>query len=469
MALRLSQRMAERQLFGLVTLSLCLLASTSCGRWNHHPNKRADKLRAENLKKSRDRAEKTVVSCEVEDCNPSIAMFVGVEEKATESCTASLVGDGIAMTNSHCIPNDLRAEGKDCRGRIFLFFPDVTGFIAERAECSEVIQTSFKEEGGDANPDYAFFRLREKPKRPVLQMSGEGFEKSAIYRVDKVDPFVEQDHLAGVLRVAKCQSAFGTFALPESNDPLSPLMTFRADAGCEIRPGNSGAPLTDASGHVRGLIQGKFEKNPASTQSVSQSALLASSLRLGSNLACLPLHAKLTSAPELAAGCSKRSDSAKLKMLETVRVKRVWEKVLEEVSAQSKDKVENDFDSVFDWKPVKTSGGAGAPGVTLAPVCIRKSSLWAARFKDRGAKAVSVKITIPYWESVEGITEDLKQKISVPEDATREVEGTIDFSPSEFRRTGKMKVSIDWASDAPVSASTSLLDQTLTACEAEEK
>ena len=38
-------------------------------------------------------------------------------------CTSFLIGNSLLVTNSHCLPEDLKATGTSCAGRIWANFP----------------------------------------------------------------------------------------------------------------------------------------------------------------------------------------------------------------------------------------------------------------------------------------------------------------------------------------------------------
>jgi ribosomal protein S28E/S33 len=160
------------------------------------------------------------------------------------------VGPDLALTNGHCVPEDLRAAGASCAGRVYLHFPEVAGFAAETAECAEVLSST----GGSGlieKADVAFVRLRSAPKRPALSMSRAGLPDGALVTVEKVNPVQSRAGLAGELTRTQCRIVYGSVFLESGNHARAET---NLASDCEIMGGNSGSALLAANGTVRGVI-----------------------------------------------------------------------------------------------------------------------------------------------------------------------------------------------------------------------
>jgi len=192
------------------------------------------------------------------DCSPSVGMLVALADSTSVSqCTAFLVSPQIAITNSHCIPDDLKASGSSCSNRMWFYFPDLSGFPKLRTGCAKVLSATTLPEKTEAVPDYAVVQLDQPVSRPVLQLSRDGFKNGDAFQLVKVDPQSKTAPIGAMTRIT-CTAVHNSVIVPNSDNDKSTNMAL---GDCEIMHGNSGSPILDSHGNVHGIIQLSFEKD----------------------------------------------------------------------------------------------------------------------------------------------------------------------------------------------------------------
>lgn len=100
------------------------------------------------------------------------------------------------------------------------------------------------------HPDYAVLELREATNRVVLQLARGELSAGEVVRMVAVtaDRFYDNEHL---VRSRRCVVDQG-----EESSPWAPVTpsSVRVLSSCPVRLGNSGAPLLDHLGRMRGLV-----------------------------------------------------------------------------------------------------------------------------------------------------------------------------------------------------------------------
>ena len=331
-----------------------------------------------------DQAKQTALSGQVScassdaaDCSPSVGMLVALTPPTSVSqCTAFLVTPQIAITNSHCIPADLKAAGSSCSDRIWIYFPDVNGYPQLRSGCSQVLTASTLPETTKAVPDYAVIRLDQQVNRPPLTISRDGFKDQGEYRIVKIDPQSTTSAI-GVMTRTICKAQHNSIIAPNSNDDKSANM---AMGDCQILHGNSGSPLLDTQGQVHGVIQLTFEESTlgAALLQFTLPMLDGSSigtLSAGTSFACLNLPAEAQGAP-LAPQCAAVVSSPDAKQAETKvllgKIGNALETELNQISGE--------LNPAFQWSVAKydntgllAGGSSYTQQIIPVPSCIKDS------------------------------------------------------------------------------------------------
>ena len=72
-------------------------------------------------------------------------------------CSGTLFQNKYIITNSHCIPEALKASGSDCSDSITAIFPQTAKYVSQKVRCSRIIQAYDQQKTG---PDLAVFELQ---------------------------------------------------------------------------------------------------------------------------------------------------------------------------------------------------------------------------------------------------------------------------------------------------------------------
>lgn len=220
------------------------------------------------------------------DCNPSVAMLAAVHSTGAEVCTAFLIKPNQVLTNSHCVPVELKAAGSKCSGEIQFVFGD-----QRRVTCSRIVVDS-KDQNKNAIQDYAIIELAESLNdRMPFPVSDEGIEDETELKVIHVDPAPEyqskEGYFFGIMRSHACESMMDHLANPIYQSRFSIDVSIK---GCELRPGNSGSPLIDSNGRIRALVNRIFAPTLAGSAASRTSGLLIDTREQSAgatNLACI--------------------------------------------------------------------------------------------------------------------------------------------------------------------------------------
>jgi hypothetical protein len=185
-------------------------------------------------------------------CSASVSLLTITRRGESNQCMASLVGNDLLVTTSHCLPEELRVAGAKCQGLIRAQFPAVGDFPEVQADCKEVVSASSLYDRARARPDYAFIRLASHLNRPILQFDHSGFENRTAFQMIQTVPALSSSD--GIVRMTSqtCYSVQRSIALPGSIHPKSSVVTM---TDCTPEPSSEGAPLLDQQGRIRGIIQ----------------------------------------------------------------------------------------------------------------------------------------------------------------------------------------------------------------------
>ncbi|OFZ54127.1 MAG: hypothetical protein A2428_12305 [Bdellovibrionales bacterium RIFOXYC1_FULL_54_43] len=270
--------------------STFIIAGTFAGCGKNEPDPSIDdSIPVANLTEAQQLAQQTKVYCSQSntDCSPSVAMISVTTPASVGMCTAFLISDDLLATNSHCIPDDLKAADSDCSARIWAFFPENGPYAASREDCARVLTASPIKEN-TLRQDYAFLKLKNPVARPSILLDHSGFEDLKSYFITKVDPYTGNNIPEGFVRKTECKAVYATVALPSFNDPFAPLALL---SDCEIVHGNSGSPILDSNGNAKGIIQAFLSINFSDPRNEELSRELIDSdvakMNVGTSFACI--------------------------------------------------------------------------------------------------------------------------------------------------------------------------------------
>lgn len=179
-------------------------------------------------------------------------------------CTWFLVGADRAVTNSHCIPNEVKNNpnvlcSKYLKGKI------QTASGVRTVSCKNLIMSSKITDVVMANSDYALMEIDQK------------LSDSDVFTLERSG--VVEDQTLSVLSMTHRQSQSGVYSeyirhncLMKSSDVfgvisspgVSPIAGFQAEGSldvCKTVPGNSGSPVVSAEGKLVGILHGGLKEN----------------------------------------------------------------------------------------------------------------------------------------------------------------------------------------------------------------
>lgn len=229
-------------------------------------------------------------------CHPSVALLTSVTGNDIHLCTAFLFKPDIVLTNSHCIPNDLKAENSNCEKRMWVTFPAIDSVGEERAGCYRVLHAS--DIGTDPKtprPDFAFIQL-ERPilERRKMELSAEGLEDGTKVSIFHVTPVRNSRPIKGRIATMSCVVKQGTYFFPSFDHPLRSLGSL-GECSAEVKKGNSGSPVVNSEAKAIAILQGAIPKESIKKVAVRDRLTLPdnySELPVVTNLACVQTECK---------------------------------------------------------------------------------------------------------------------------------------------------------------------------------
>ncbi len=246
------------------------------------------KIPVEDLKTGQILAKNASVHCEEgKECSPSVGLLgIAYGDKNAGQCSASLIGDNIVVTNSHCVPDDLKKVGASCNKRIWLHFvPDAR--YESVLECDQVLAVSI-DPGSTKSPDYAVLKMKQSSARPKFNYSRDGFQNQETIKLHRVNPIHQKGKMSGALGTSNCQAKYDTSVVERFFDPYALVSLF---VNCKVIPGNSGGPIQAQDGKIRGVIfafvDHDFLRERAARTPYTEMSESLENLNLGSNFACL--------------------------------------------------------------------------------------------------------------------------------------------------------------------------------------
>lgn len=182
------------------------------------------------------------------ECHESVALLVGLSApREPTRCTAALIGPRTAVTAGHCVAGEL-SRGGACHD-LWLGFAETPTRKSEWLGCSKISAAS-SQGASLLAPDYAVLQLRTITERVAIPLGRRALAAGEIVRMVSVaqDRFYDEVH---EVRTRRCVVDDGDDASPWS--PIAPP-TVRVLSSCPIHEGDSGAPLLDREGRMRGLV-----------------------------------------------------------------------------------------------------------------------------------------------------------------------------------------------------------------------
>lgn len=393
------------------------------------------------------------VSCsKTEDCNASTGMLLLAADDAPHGCTASLVAPDILMTSAQCLYPLQISTASDCSGKIWVKFPAMGNLAAETEECSTVLKTTPYNDAENNQIDYAFLKLKSASHRRPIAMSFDGFQDQQTLSLYKFDFSLTNNQITGVMGRETCRSIQNSVLLPEFTQSESPLVSV---AECEVDTGNTGAPLLDDRGRVRGVIE---QTKTSPYQSQLQPYLLTNqyaAVSVATNLACMTSHDALPghqADPQCGVNLPAADAPPEFTALETVLAPQldIQKKILEPQIAKAAlsphvQWAEGDIETTsLLLSADETAWGAyGVLGISPIPVCILNMDSWIQDYSEGlfgMKKSVDEPITLPVTIFRVGLNQD--EAPDLVSEGTTNINATLHFNPQEVlhHRVGTFEI-----------------------------
>lgn len=286
------------------------------------------------------------VQCENKaECSPSVA---GLGTSSSSVCTGFLIEKDILVTNFHCLPAEIQKADASCQDKIHFYFPATQDYVAEEADCDKVISLSNPLRAGSLGTDFAILRLARRIQRPTLDVNSAGIRDGEEMTIFKVDPV---PGTGGILKKISCPAVQNTILNPYFNNNLSPVISL---IPCKIIKGNSGSPMLDSSGYVKGVISAKSEL-PVPLSFEKQAASAKVDMAVGSNFSCIDIPSSSVSKTSLNPECRVKLDEESLSKLSEQMYDAARKKLETELNKSVPDilaDLKKSTHNVLEWKPI---------------------------------------------------------------------------------------------------------------------
>lgn len=307
-------------------------------------------------------------------------------------CLGSLVGDGLLLTNRHCLPKDIQYVGASCFGRVLAHFPETLHVTAETLECAKVVGlstiggiTGNHAEDLDVIQDFAILKMTEPAmpiKRRPFDLNRTTLSTYAPYTI--IHQELTEDHRLKLIG-SSCEIIERRNSLNEAGFHVS---------NCSVSFSDSGAPLLDGNKAMAGLLGG-----PADSTLVTPLTTIIPALeivptlfgRMAGNIPNTPpntLKDTNDSCPSNNPNCegppAKNPGSSKASPGPKSNVDHLFQKFEEWL-------IKND--EIFRWNLQLLATGASGYFYSVVPTCIRPQSI------DNLVKnsATAIQISLPEW------------------------------------------------------------------------
>lgn len=230
----------------------------------------------EELSELQSKLSKHTVICTEGYCPGSIAKlaFWGKAEEGKYYlgvCSGTLYNNKYIITNSHCIPDELRYANANCSKQISVIFPDTAFLKNEKANCSRIVQVF---DINNNEPDIAVIELNRNVIREDIKISKNAFVENSTVKAYTMDPSYENEGTVGKIRLKTCQMTTDNI-FTMSNDSKS-ATTMLTGNSCNVIGGNSGSGLFNARNEYIGTVYAKIEM--ADLRSIFSQAKISNSM-----------------------------------------------------------------------------------------------------------------------------------------------------------------------------------------------
>ncbi len=230
---------------------------SSCG-WFEGESKNLDERVFEDRKTAERSFNNSQIVCDLEagECPESVGGLLSLSADRLEikACSLTLVSRNTVLTNSHCLPEDLKSEGAFCVGRINIIFPQANGKPMEKRDCSYIKKLSDQEFSNQvAYPDWALLRLSQPVDRKPADKSVQGITTAMRVDMYKVDFDLDAETSSlGRVRKTQCLANTNFFLSQHNLGSRSPLIDI-SHCDRNLISGNSGSGYYNQNGKLVGV------------------------------------------------------------------------------------------------------------------------------------------------------------------------------------------------------------------------
>ncbi|MNK08061.1 Trypsin [compost metagenome] len=310
------------------------------------------------------------VTCEG-SCPESSGSLLSKSGTSLSTCSFSLVGKDIILTNRHCIPEDIAQQGAPCEGVVqAIFVKDDRS--KEIYACDKVL--SIPKDYGTLSPtqerDFAFLKLKKSPTgRQPLKVATSGLvDQETLTAITSTPKPSSMNGGPGATLIKKtCKVHMNSMAVDGFTNGFKSVAAFK---NCDIVSGNSGSAMVDQDGNLKAVAQANF-LNSQNVKSTSELIIRLSEVlknqkfAIGTNILCIE-NDELKLYPK-SMGCDMGTDTYTSKISERLFDK----KALGERLTKHIDLL-NEGSEFFIFK-VKNSSSADGTSFTFEPGCIKGS------------------------------------------------------------------------------------------------
>lgn len=168
-------------------------------------------------------------------------------------CSGSLYQNKYIITNSHCIPEELKRAGANCSDQIKILFPQTSLYSSQSSRCARVIQAFNNDQN---QPDIAVLELEQSIYRDNLTISKNNFIDSSKVYAYTMNPSPYDSNVGNIV-LKKCTLSIDN-ALFMANSNQSHAAVLYGNE-CNVIGGNSGSGLLNEKGELIGAIYAKVD------------------------------------------------------------------------------------------------------------------------------------------------------------------------------------------------------------------
>ncbi len=198
------------------------------------------------------------------------------------TCSGTLYQYKYIITNSHCIPAELKRAGASCTDQIKVAFPATRSLPAEGVRCKKVIQ-AYDEDS--QQPDIAVLEL----EYPIFRQSNVVLNQNAFGENINVYAHTMNptSSTLGTITKKTCKMSLDNALLMETDKTASSGAIFGNN--CNVISGNSGSGLFNEAGQMIGAVYARLDR-PSFNSKMNEAGIKyndTSYLGVAYNLGCL--------------------------------------------------------------------------------------------------------------------------------------------------------------------------------------